>query len=89
VSDGIFFGGFAFKSGNKQFAMIMANTLYFRVNDASRPHYEREGMLPFSYSTKKGEVIVKKFYSVPEYLFDEQEGLILRAREAINAAYSA
>jgi DNA transformation protein len=88
LTDGHFFGGFAFKSGDRQFAMIMGNTLYFRVNEASRAHYEREGMAPFYYSTKKGIVQVKKFYTVPENLFDEQDALILKAREAIHAAYS-
>ena len=88
ISDGSFFGGFAFKSGDKQFAMIMGNTLYFCVNDSTRPQYEREGMESFSYSTKKGIILVKKFYAVPENLFEEQDLLIARAREAIHAAYS-
>jgi len=29
LSEGIFFGSFAFKHQGKQFAMIMGNTLYF------------------------------------------------------------
>ena len=53
LEDGHFFGGFAFKSGSKQFAMIMGNTLYFCVNDESRVKYERLGMEPFSYAAKK------------------------------------
>ena len=73
LQDGKFFGGFAFKSGSKQFAMIMGNILYFCVNDETRPKYEANGMVPFSYSTKKGRVDVKKYYSVPEDLFENQE----------------
>ena len=72
LENGSFFGGFAFKSGSKQFAMIMGNTLYFCVNDKTRPKYEAKGMVPFSYSTKKGIVNVKKYYSTPEELFDDQ-----------------
>ncbi len=37
-----FFGGFSFKSGTKQFAMIMGNTLCFCVNDITRKKYEKK-----------------------------------------------
>ncbi len=88
LKEGKFFGGFAFKSGSKQFAMIMGNTLYFCVNDQTRPKYEVIGMESFSYSTKKGNVKVKKYFSVPEDLFENQEKLIEWANEAILSAHS-
>jgi DNA transformation protein and related proteins len=88
LDDGIFFGGFAFKSGQKQFAMIMGNTLYFCVNDKTRPKYEAASMEPFSYSTKKGRVNVRKYFSAPEDLFENQEKLIEWAKEAIESACS-
>lgn len=88
LKDGKFFGGYAFKSGTKQFAMIMGNTLYFCVNDLTRKKYEDKGMEPFSYSTKKGIVNVKKYYSAPEELFENQEQLIEWANEAIASAYN-
>lgn len=86
IHDGSFFGGFAFKSGAKQFAMIMGNSLYFCVDQRSRPKYQALGMEPFSYATKKGRVEVKKYFSAPEDLFEDQEKLILWASEAIQAA---
>ncbi len=89
ITDGKFFGGFAFKSGSKQFAMIMGNTLYFCVNNQTRPKYESIGMEPFSYSTKKGVVKVKKYFSAPEHLFEDQEELVEWANEAIKSAYSS
>ncbi len=88
LKDGSFFGGFAFKSGSKQFAMIMGNTLYFCVNDHTRPQYEEIGMEPFSYSTKKGRVKVRKYFSAPEELFEDQEKLIEWANEAIDADHA-
>ena len=88
IHDGTFFGGFAFKSGTKQFAMIMGNTLYFCVNEHTRPKYIKSEMEPFSYSTKNGIVKVKKYYSAPEDLFEDQEKLIVWAKEAIESAYS-
>ena len=89
LKEGKFFGGFAFKSGSKQFAMIMGNTLYFCVNDKTRKKYQDLDMEPFSYSTKKGTVYVKKYYSAPEDLFENQDKLIEWANEAIESAYSA
>ncbi len=89
ITDGKFFGGFAFKSGSKQFAMIMGNTLYFCVNNQTRPKYESIGMEPFSYSTKKGVVKVKKYFPAPEHLFEDQEELVEWANEAIKSAYSS
>ncbi len=86
LKEGKFFGGFAFKSGSKQFAMIMGSTLYFCVNDKTRPKYETLGMEPFSYSTKKGRVNVKKYYSAPEDLFEDNEKLVEWANEAISSA---
>ncbi|VAX34988.1 hypothetical protein MNBD_UNCLBAC01-255 [hydrothermal vent metagenome] len=89
LKEGKFFGGFAFKSGSKQFAMIMDNTLYFCVNDRTRPKYEALGMEPFSYATKKRRVNVKKYYSVSADLFEDNEKLIEWAKEAIESAYNA
>ncbi|MEE9320727.1 MAG: TfoX/Sxy family protein [Granulosicoccus sp.] len=86
LENGRFFGGFSFKSDSKQFAMIMGNTLYFCVNDETRIKYEAKGMEPFSYATKKRRVKVKKYYSVPAELFDDQELLIAWAKEAIESA---
>lgn len=43
-------------------------------------------MEPFSYATKKGRVAVKKYFSAPEDLFEDQEKFILWANEAIQAA---
>lgn len=86
VSDGKFFGGQLIKYRGIQFAMVMGNTLYLRVNDATRPAYEARGSLPFSYQTKKGVVQVRKYYAAPEALMDDREQLLAWARLAIAAA---
>lgn len=87
LTEGKFFGGFAFKSGSRQFAMIMGNTLYFCVTDETRPKYEALGMAPFSYATTKKRVNVRKYYSAPEDLFEDNEKFVQWAKEAIDAAY--
>ena len=70
----------------KQFAWVMGSTLYLRAGDATRAEFEAHGAEPFSYSTKKGLVLVRKFYTAPEFLMDDAEQLIAWARKAIVAA---
>lgn len=77
-----FFGGVGILSGTVQFAMVMGNSLYFVVDDGTRPKYERAGMAPFSYTTKKCRVQVRKYYELPEDVLTDPEQLRLWATEA-------
>ena len=86
---GTFFGGHAIKFHGAQFAMVMGNTLYFRVSDSTRPAYEHAGSEPFSYSTKKGIVKVRKYYAAPEHILEDQAEMLAWARQAIDAAAAA
>ena len=86
VSDAVFFGGRAFSWRGKQFAWVMGNSLYLRAGDGTRAEFEAHGAQPFSYSTKKGLVLVRKFYTAPEFLMDDPEQLLAWAKKAIAAA---
>ncbi len=86
IEAGKFFGGYGIKSQSVQFAMIMGNTLYFVVNDNTRPEYEEAGSKPFSYQTKKGERFVKRYYQVPPELLEDQDELLIWAKESIGIA---
>jgi DNA transformation protein len=81
-----FFGGVALSFQSIQFAMIMGSTLYFVVNEKSRDKYKAKGMEPFSYATKKGTVLVHRYWSVPEEALEEPDELKRWAHEAIDAA---
>ncbi len=83
-----FFGGISISYNNVQFAMAMGNTLYFCVDDGSRTNYMEIGMQPFSYASKKGTVIVKKYYSIPEEVLDNPGTLREWAQVAIKAAHA-
>lgn len=83
VRIGRFFGGVGIFYDAAQFAMIMGNCLYFAVDNDSRAKYERAGMQPFSYSTKKGRIFVRKYFELPEEVLNNPEQLVLWAREAI------
>jgi DNA transformation protein len=86
LTTGPFFGGRALKYHGQQFAWIIGSTLYLRVGDTTRPDFEAEGAQPFKYTTKKGEVTVRKFYTAPEFLLDDPEQLLHWSRRAIDAA---
>lgn len=81
-----FFGGVGISKGPLQFAMIMGNSLYFAVDDDSREKYERAGMQPFSYMTKKGRILVRKYFELPEDVLADPEQLQRWAKESIQAA---
>ena len=89
LSDGTFFGGHALKHGGKQFAMIMGNTLYLRVDDETRPEYVARGSKPFSYLTKARRVEVRTYFAAPEELLESKEALLAWTRRAISAAAGA
>lgn len=81
-----FFGGVGISIGNTQFAMIMGNSLYFVVNDSTRPKYEQAGMTAFSYLTKKGRVQVRRYFELPEEILTDPQALKLWAEESIKLA---
>jgi DNA transformation protein and related proteins len=81
-----FFGGIGLKSASVQFGMMMEGRLYFVVNDATRPAYEAAGSQCFSYTTKKGTVLVRRYFEVPPDIMEEAPRLQELARESIQAA---
>jgi len=86
VASGRFFGGIALSAGGLQFAMMMGNTLYFAVNEATRPKYLAMGSTCFAYNTKKGRVEVKRYQAVPADVLEDPASLVSLAREAIEVA---
>lgn len=86
LQDGKFFGGHAFKYQGVQFAMLMGNTLYFRVNDTTRPAFEAQGGRAFSYATRDRRVVVRRYFSVPDEVLETPVELVQWARRAVQAA---
>ncbi|MGI9414681.1 MAG: TfoX/Sxy family protein [Hyphomicrobiales bacterium] len=89
LASGRFFGGHALKQDGVQFAMVMGNTLYLRVDGETRPAFKEAGCAPFSYTTKRGQVIVDSYYAAPESLMDDADELVEWARHALAAARRA
>jgi DNA transformation protein and related proteins len=71
------------------FALLLRDTLHFRVDDGNRAAYEAEGLQPFSYETKGRTVQVGAYWRVPERLFDDPDEIVEWARAALAAGRRA
>jgi len=80
-----FFGGLEAKYGDVQFAWVLSDTLYFKVDDGNRADFEDAGVGPFMYERNGREIAIRKLYEVPAYLFDEPDEMLVWARKAIDA----
>ena len=69
--------------------MIIRGTLYFVVDDSTRPKYVERGSHCFSYDTRKRRVEVKRYYSVPADVVEDADLLTMLARESIRVAESS
>ena len=80
------FGGVGIKHNDTQFAMIVDNLLYFVVDDATREKYRAANSKPFSYNSKRGRVVVQRYYQVPHELFEQRRTLLQWASESLDIA---
>jgi DNA transformation protein and related proteins len=71
------------------FALILRDTLYFKVDDGNRRAYEVEGLEPFSYEAGGQERVVGAYWQLPERLFDEPDEMLEWARGALAAGRRA
>lgn len=81
-----FFGGTGLSAHATQFAMIMGGSLYFVVDQDTRPTYEKLGSTCFAYNTQARRVQVRKYFEVPIEIIEDQEALTALARESVLAA---
>lgn len=71
------------------FALILRDTLHFKVDDGNRAAYEAEGLEPFTYEAKGRTVRVGAYWRVPERLLDDPEEMVEWARAALEAGRRA
>jgi DNA transformation protein len=71
--DGVFFG------------IVDDDTLYFKVDDSTRSHYEARGMKPFCPYRDKPDVSMS-YYTVPADVLDDSEELVAWARRSVAIA---
>jgi DNA transformation protein and related proteins len=71
------------------FALLLRDTLYFKVDDINRAAYEAEGLEPFSYEARGKTVTIGAYWRMPERLFDEPDEMLDWARAALAAGRRA
>ncbi len=82
------FGGAGIYRDGLMFALVAYDTLYFKVDDRTRPGFERAGMRPFTYEGKTDPVTMSYFQAPPEAL-EDADLLAGWARDAYAAALRA
>lgn len=83
------FGGAGVFADGIMFALVSDDTLYFKVDEATRADFEAEGMGAFTYTTKDGRNTLVSYWRAPERLFDEPDEMLAWARKALTIARSA
>ncbi len=71
------------------FALVLRDTLYFKVDDGNRAAYAAEGVRPFGYEARGRRVEIGSYWHAPERLLDEPEEMVAWAREALAAGRRA
>jgi DNA transformation protein and related proteins len=71
------------------FALVLRDTLHFKVDDGNRAAYEAEGMQPFTYQARGKLVRMEAYWRVPERLLDDPDEMVLWARDAMAAGRRA
>ena len=80
------FGGVGIYAQGLFFALIAEDRLYFKVDDATRPDFERRGMEPFR---PFGEDSAMGYYEVPADVVEDVAQLESWMRKAIDVAAKA
>jgi len=80
------FGGVGIYAEGVFFALIAEDRLYFKVDDATRPGFEQQGMEPFR---PFGEDSAMGYYEVPADVMEDVAQLKPWMNRAINVAASA
>jgi len=79
------FGAVGLYCDDTFFAVIDDDTLYFKVDDVTRPEYQARGMKPFVPYKDKPEVSMN-YYTVPADVLDDAEELVKWAKRSASSA---
>ncbi|HEX5574496.1 MAG TPA: TfoX/Sxy family protein [Gemmatimonadales bacterium] len=81
------FGGVGIYAAELFFALLDDDTMYFKVDDATRPQFVERGMAPFRPYGEEGEVM--QYYEVPADVLEDPEALGAWVEAAIAVARRA
>lgn len=83
------FGGHGVYHQGLMFGLVADDTLFLKVDAASLPLFEREGLPPFVYSDRNGRTATMSYRQAPDEIFDDRELAARWARRAFEAALRA
>ena len=80
------FGGTGLYKDGVMFALVVAETLYLKTDEATRGHFKAEDLAPFSYETKDGKRTLTSYWQAPERCLDDADEMTLWCGKAWEAA---
>ncbi len=80
------FGGSGLRIDGDLFGVILRGTLYFVVDDQTRPRFIEAGMGPFRYSRKDVQQAIERWYELPEDVLLDPAELRDWVRDALAAS---
>ena len=78
------FGGVGIYSGDKFFAVLDNDTLFFKVDDTLRPRYRKAGMPAFA--PIPGQAAMEGYYQVPPRVLEDADEMASWAADSIALA---
>src|SRR5262249_35510501 len=66
--------------------LLVRGVIYLKVDERNVSDFEREGLEPFTYATRRGRRGVMSYRRMPDRLYDDPEELASWARVALAAA---
>ena len=83
------FGGHGIFLHDLMFALVVWDTLYFKVDDGNRRAYEDKGLEPFTYRGQQGRQMKMSYFEAPPEGMDDPEILSEWGKDAYAAALRA
>ena len=78
------FGGYGIYRGDRMFALIVDDRLYFKADAATRAEFEARGLSPFTYMAR-GKPVTMSYLEAPPEVFEEQASM----RDWVHKAWAA
>ncbi len=75
VSARAMFGGYGLYKDGTIFGIVVDDTVYFKVDETSRPDYEKRGSTAFTYAAKGGKRVAMSYWEVPTEILEDREAL--------------
>jgi DNA transformation protein and related proteins len=80
------FSGYGVYKDNTFFALIIKDTIYFKISDSDRSTYESFGSQPLSFTKKNGKLITMSYWQVPMDILENQNKLTPLVERSLRAA---